>query len=122
MTTGAHDAKSAVGRAVRALGAPAVVVGGAGAKLHAVVLGAADVGILHAKTSSWDTAAAEALIAHAGGKVTDYLGKPLVYSRGAGANEGGVVFSGPHAAHHHDGVCAELRSAPPGFWASYGDV
>lgn len=75
---------------------------------------------MHAKTSSWDVCAPEALITHSGGRVSDYLGRPLVYSRSAATvdNDAGVVVSGPHASAYHADVCRELRSPPPGFWAT----
>ncbi|MEM7282388.1 MAG: 3'(2'),5'-bisphosphate nucleotidase CysQ [Pseudomonadota bacterium] len=53
---------------------------GSSLKLCLVAEGAADVYPRHGLTSEWDTAAAQAVVEHAGGIVSDWQGKPIRYN------------------------------------------
>jgi len=90
-------------------GADFAVFGASGNKLKLVADGAADVAVLHCKTSAWDTCAPTAAIVAAGGRVTDYFGAPLASYTGAVGNALGVIASSARASKAHDAACAALR-------------
>ena len=62
------------------LGEHAMVPMGSSLKLCLVAEGAADVYPRHGLTSEWDTAAAQAVVEYAGGKVVDWQGAPILYN------------------------------------------
>ncbi len=61
---------------------------------------------LSGKTKQWDTCAPEAVLAEAGGRMTDLWGEPLVYNTPDVYNHNGLVSSNGAG---HAGVVARLR-------------
>jgi hypothetical protein len=84
----------------------------------ALLQGDADVGLMHLKTSLWDTCATEAVLRAAGGVLTDLHGCPIEHSAGSPTlNRLGVLAStaalpatGPHHRTHGE-LCAALRAS-----------
>ena len=62
---------------------------------------------LSPKTKQWDTCAPEAVLAEAGGRMTDLWGAPLRYNTADVLNRNGIVASNGAA---HDAVVARLSS------------
>ncbi len=93
---------------VRALGVPAEVRShSVGIKVGLLVERQADLYIhLSPKTKQWDTCAPEAVLAEAGGRMTDLWGEPLQYNTTDVHNRNGIVSSNGAA---HDAVVARLR-------------
>ena len=92
-----------IGSAMRALGIPDarnLRVGSTGVKMMAVARGVADLYIHPSRgTSLWDTCAPHAVLAAAGGVLTDVRGEPLTYDLAHLKNEFGLLAShGPHHA------------------------
>lgn len=101
------------------IAAPRVLpLGAVGNKVLALLKGDADVGLMHLKTSLWDTCATEAVLRAAGGVLTDLHGCPIEHSPGSPTlNRLGVLAStaalpatGPHYR-THDELCAALRAS-----------
>lgn len=67
---------------------------------------------LSGKTKQWDTCAPEAVLAFAGGRVTDLWGEPLSYNTPDVWNRNGLVCSNGVA---HDEVIRRLRPVLEGF-------
>ena len=93
---------------VRALGVRAEVKRhSVGIKVGLLVERQADLYIhLSGKTKQWDTCAPEAVLAEAGGRMTDLWGDPLVYNTPDVYNRHGLVASNGAA---HDLVVARMR-------------
>jgi 3'(2'), 5'-bisphosphate nucleotidase len=93
---------------VRALGVRAEVKShSVGIKVGLLVERQADLYIhLSPKTKQWDTCAPEAVLAEAGGRMTDLWGGPLRYNTPDVLNRNGLVASNGAA---HDAVLARLR-------------
>ena len=93
---------------VRALGVRAEVKShSVGIKVGLLVERQADLYIhLSPKTKQWDTCAPEAVLAEAGGRMTDLWGEPLVYNSPDVLNRNGLVASNGAA---HDEVVARIR-------------
>ncbi len=82
-------------------------IGSVGLKLGLIALGERDLYVNpSSKSSAWDTCAPEALLTHAGGKITDLSGTPLTYSARELRNERGLLASNGAA---HDAILAKLR-------------
>src|SRR5262249_27823581 len=81
-------------------------VGSVGLKIGLVSEGTRDLYVYTgSRTKIWDTCGPEAILAGAGGRMTDVDGKPLVYDQANPYNRAGVVASnGPR----HDFVIATL--------------
>jgi len=94
---------------VRALGVRAEVrQHSVGIKVGLLVEGQADLYIhLSPKTKQWDTCAPEAVLAEAGGRMTDLWGGPLRYNTEDVLNRNGLVASNGEA---HDAVIARLAA------------
>jgi len=92
---------------VRALGVRAEVKShSVGIKVGLLVERQADLYIhLSPKTKQWDTCAPEAVLAEAGGRMTDLWGEPLRYNTADVLNRNGLVASNGAA---HDAVVARL--------------
>jgi 3'(2'), 5'-bisphosphate nucleotidase len=73
-------ASEALEKYVAALGPHVMVPMGSSLKLCLVAAGAADIYPRLGLTSEWDTAAAQAVVENAGGKVTDLEGRRLLYN------------------------------------------
>jgi 3'(2'), 5'-bisphosphate nucleotidase len=81
-------------------------IGSVGVKLCLIALGVHDLYVNPAaKTKAWDTCAPEAILAQAGGRLSDLDGKPIDY-RGELAHRRGLVASNGHV---HDEVLAKLQ-------------
>jgi 3'(2'), 5'-bisphosphate nucleotidase len=93
---------------VRALGVRAEVRShSVGIKVGLLVERQADLYIhLSPKTKQWDTCAPEAVLAEAGGRMTDIWGGPLLYNTPDVLNRNGLVASNGAA---HDAVVERLR-------------
>jgi 3'(2'), 5'-bisphosphate nucleotidase len=93
---------------VRALGVRAEVRShSVGVKVGLLVERQADLYIhLSPKTKQWDTCAPEAVLAEAGGRMTDLWGEPLVYNSPDVLNRNGLLASNGAA---HDAVVERLR-------------
>jgi 3'(2'), 5'-bisphosphate nucleotidase len=93
---------------VRALGVRAEVRShSVGIKVGLLVERQADLYIhLSPKTKQWDTCAPEAVLAEAGGRMTDIWGAPLLYNTPDVLNRNGLVASNGAA---HDEVISRLR-------------
>ena len=93
---------------VRALGVRAEVRShSVGIKVGLLVERQADLYIhLSPKTKQWDTCAPEAVLAEAGGRMTDVFGGPLLYNTPDVLNRNGLVASNGAA---HDKVIGRLR-------------
>jgi hypothetical protein len=85
----------------------------------ALLKGDADVGLMHLKTSLWDTCATEAVLRAAGGILTDLHGCPIEHSANSPTtlNRLGVLAStanlpktGPYKRTHGE-LCAALRAS-----------
>ncbi|GMR62337.1 hypothetical protein PMAYCL1PPCAC_32532, partial [Pristionchus mayeri] len=75
-------------------------VGGAGFKVLKVLEGAAAYVFASAGCKKWDTAAPEAILVEAGGKLTDISGRAMVYSADVQKlNSGGVLATAPWVNH-----------------------
>jgi len=74
----------AVAAFLERIGSHELVSMGSSLKFCLVAEGAADVYPRLGPTSEWDTAAAQAVVEAAGGRVTDVEGRPLRYNRGDG--------------------------------------
>ena len=101
-------------REAEGLGLRPQVKGAAGAKFLAVARGEAALAIMHFGTSKWDTCAHAAILAAAGGKITDLFGAPLPHwgeGRGLKNARGVVASSAAHAA-DHDELCRRMRASP----------
>ncbi|KAI2504568.1 Inositol monophosphatase family [Fragilaria crotonensis] len=85
-------------------------MGACGNKMVKVMTGESTLAVMHDKTSLWDTCAPTAILNAVGGKVTDLLGDPLVYSSQELGNKLGVVASVAGASHLHDLVTTAMRS------------
>ena len=94
---------------VRALGVRAEVRShSVGIKVGLLVERQADLYIhLSPKTKQWDTCAPEAVLAEAGGRMTDIWGEPLCYNTADVYNRNGLVASNGAA---HDAVIGRLRA------------
>jgi 3'(2'),5'-bisphosphate nucleotidase len=80
-------------------------VGSVGVKLCLIAMGARDLYVNPtAKTKVWDTCAPEAILARAGGRLTDLFGTPVDYERELRQRRGLVGSNG----HVHDEVVAKL--------------
>jgi 3'(2'), 5'-bisphosphate nucleotidase len=80
-------------------------VGSVGVKLCLIALGARDLYVNPtAKTKAWDTCAPEAILARAGGRLTDLFGNPVDYTRELRQVRGLVGSNG----HVHDEVVGKL--------------
>ncbi|HYY99065.1 MAG TPA: 3'(2'),5'-bisphosphate nucleotidase CysQ, partial [Pyrinomonadaceae bacterium] len=99
---------SRMGSVVNALGVRAEVRShSVGIKVGLLVERQADLYIhLSPKTKQWDTCAPEAVLAEAGGRMTDVWGNPLHYNTPDVLNRNGIVSSNGAA---HDAVVARLR-------------
>lgn len=93
---------------VRALGVRAEIKShSVGIKVGLLVERQADLYIhLSPKTKQWDTCAPEAVIAEAGGRMTDIWGGPLLYNSPDVLNRNGLVASNGAA---HDAVIERIR-------------
>ncbi len=85
------------------------IMGACGNKMVKVMSGESTLSVMHDKTSLWDTCAPTAILNAVGGKVTDLLGNPLVYSSPELGNKLGVLVSVAGANHLHDLVTAAMR-------------
>jgi 3'(2'), 5'-bisphosphate nucleotidase len=82
-------------------------IGSVGLKLGLIALGERDLYVNpSSKSSAWDTCAPEALLTHAGGRITDLAGAPLRYTARELRNERGLLASNGAA---HDAIVAKLR-------------
>lgn len=82
-------------------------IGSVGLKLGLIALGERDLYVNpSSKSSAWDTCAPEALLVHAGGRITDLAGAPLVYDAPDLRNERGLLASNGVV---HDQVVEKLR-------------
>ncbi|HLL20811.1 MAG TPA: 3'(2'),5'-bisphosphate nucleotidase CysQ [Kofleriaceae bacterium] len=80
-------------------------IGSVGVKLCLIALGVHDLYVNpHAKTKAWDTCAPEAILARAGGRLSDLFGTEIDY-RGELAHRRGLVASNGRV---HDEVLAKL--------------
>lgn len=80
-------------------------VGSVGIKLCLIAMGARDLYVNpSAKTKAWDTCAPEAILAQAGGRLSDLFGTPIAYA-GELAHRRGLVASNGHV---HDEVVGKL--------------
>ncbi len=95
-----------IDRVKRELGiAEEMNVGSVGVKLCLIAMGARDLYVNpSAKTKSWDTCAPEAILARAGGRLSDLFGDPIEY-RDELAHRRGLVASNGHV---HAEVVAKL--------------
>jgi len=95
-------------RALGALGVQAITsMGSAGLKGAEVARGAVEAHVApHYAGKRWDVAAADALVAAAGGRVTDAWGDPIDYRAQSLANDRGLVASNGLV---HDAILARLR-------------
>jgi 3'(2'), 5'-bisphosphate nucleotidase len=93
---------------VRALGVRAEVKShSVGVKVGLLVERQADLYIhLSPKTKQWDTCAPEAVLAEAGGRMTDLWGEPMAYNSPDVLNRNGLVASNAAA---HDAVIERIR-------------
>src|SRR5207237_8997099 len=93
---------------VRALGVRAEVKShSVGIKVGLLVERQADLYIhLSPKTKQWDTCAPEAVLAEAGGRMTDLWGEPMLYNSPDVLNRNGLVASNGAA---HDLVIERIR-------------
>jgi 3'(2'), 5'-bisphosphate nucleotidase len=93
---------------VRALGVRAEVKShSVGIKVGLLVERQCDLYIhVSAKTKQWDTCAPEAVLAEAGGRMTDLWGEPLFYNTPDVLNRNGIVASNGAA---HDSVIERIR-------------
>lgn len=93
-------------------------VGGAGYKVIKCLEGAAAYVFASPGCKKWDTAAPEAVIAAAGGKLTDVAGRPLYYGADAQVlNSGGVLATSRWVNHKEyvDGIPESVKAALPEF-------
>ena len=82
-------------------------IGSVGLKLGLIALGERDLYVNpSSKSSAWDTCAPEALLTHAGGRITDLAGAPLTYTSPQLRNERGLLASNGAA---HEAVLEKLR-------------
>jgi len=82
-------------------------IGSVGLKLGLIALGERDLYVNpSSKSSAWDTCAPEALLVHAGGRLTDLAGKPLRYDSGELKNLKGLLASNGRV---HDAVVEKIR-------------
>lgn len=80
-------------------------VGSVGVKLCLIALGVRDLYVNpSAKTKAWDTCAPEAILAAAGGRLSDLFGTPIDYARELAHKRGLVASNG----HIHDEVVGKL--------------
>jgi 3'(2'), 5'-bisphosphate nucleotidase len=91
-------------------------IGSVGLKLGLIALGERDLYVNpSSKSSAWDTCAPEALLVHAGGRITDLGGAPLRYDARELRNVRGLLASNGAA---HEAVLAKLAplfpALPPG--------
>jgi len=95
-------------RALEALGVKAITsMGSAGLKGAEVARGAVEAHVApHYAGKRWDVCAADALVAAAGGRVTDAWGDPIDYRAESLANDRGLVASNGLV---HDAILARLR-------------
>jgi len=95
-------------RALEALGVGAITsMGSAGLKGAEVARGAVEAHVApHYAGKRWDVCAADALVAAAGGRVTDAWGDPIDYRAESLANDRGLVASNGLV---HDAILARLR-------------
>ena len=90
-------------------------IGSVGLKLGLIALGERDLYINpSSKSSAWDTCAPEALLRHAGGRLTDLAGAPLLYDAKELKNTKGLIASNGAL---HDAVLAKIK---PLFFAADG--
>jgi 3'(2'), 5'-bisphosphate nucleotidase len=88
-------------------------IGSVGVKVNTIACGEAEL-YVHPRTGTklWDTAAPHAVLAAAGGAMTDVWGRPLVYDpRSLGHAHGLVASHGPH----HAEIVAALRPLVEGW-------
>jgi 3'(2'), 5'-bisphosphate nucleotidase len=99
---------------VRALGVKAEVMShSVGIKVGLLVERQADLYIhMSPKTKQWDTCAPEAVLAEAGGRMTDIWGGPLLYNTPDVLNRNGLVASNGAA---HDSVIERMRPLLEGW-------
>jgi 3'(2'), 5'-bisphosphate nucleotidase len=94
-------------------------VGGVGLKVGLVADGSRDLYVYAgSRTKLWDTCAPEAIIAAAGGRLTDTFGSPLVYTQPELKNRAGLLASNGHLHDLAVKTLADLRAqargkAPP---------
>lgn len=83
-----------------------------GSDLLRAARGEATISLLgHGTARLWDTAAPNAILSAAGGKVTDYFGEDLVYdATRTSAHELGVVASAPGAEGEHKKLASAIRA------------
>jgi 3'(2'), 5'-bisphosphate nucleotidase len=82
-------------------------IGSVGLKLGLIALGERDLYVNpSSKSSAWDTCAPEALLVHAGGRLTDLAGSPLRYTDDQLKNGKGLLASNGLL---HDAVVAKIR-------------
>ncbi len=80
-------------------------VGSVGVKLCLIALGVRDLYVNPAsKTKAWDTCAPEAILAAAGGRLTDLFGRPIEYTHELARRRGLVASNG----RIHDEVIAKV--------------
>lgn len=92
-------------------------IGSVGLKLGLIALGERDLYVNpSSKSSAWDTCAPEALLVHAGGRLTDLAGNPLRYDDADVKNAKGLLASNGHV---HDAVVAKIR---PLFFQGQGQA
>jgi 3'(2'), 5'-bisphosphate nucleotidase len=81
-------------------------IGSVGLKLGLIALGDRDLYVNpSSKSSLWDTCAPEALLVHAGGRLSDLAGRPLRYDALELKNLEGLLASNGHV---HDAVVAKI--------------
>jgi 3'-phosphoadenosine 5'-phosphosulfate (PAPS) 3'-phosphatase len=85
------------------------IMGACGNKMMKVMTGESTISVMHDKTSLWDTCAPTAILNAAGGKVTDLLGNPLVYSSQQLGNKLGILVSNAGANLLHDQISTAMR-------------
>jgi len=82
-------------------------IGSVGLKLGLIALGERDLYVNpSSRSSAWDTCAPEALLVHAGGRLTDLAGAPLRYDSPELKNQRGLLASNGKL---HDEVLAKIR-------------
>ncbi|HRQ66710.1 MAG TPA: 3'(2'),5'-bisphosphate nucleotidase CysQ [Xanthomonadaceae bacterium] len=81
-------------RFLEALGEHQRVALGSSLKFCLIAEGRADVYLRYGATSEWDTAAAQCVLEAAGGRVTDFDGRPLTYNRGESLINPSFIASG----------------------------
>ncbi len=82
-------------------------IGSVGLKLGLIALGERDLYVNpSSKSSAWDTCAPEALLVHAGGRLTDLAGAPLRYDERELKNLKGLLASNGRV---HDAVVEKIR-------------